>query len=58
LYEGIFRKGYLAPYSTTLPKSRSSLPKRKYHNNQNEGWTGEAAHVNRERKPETFSAQE
>lgn len=41
MYDGIFRKGYLEPYSKTLPRRRSNLPKIKWHNAHNEGWTAD-----------------
>lgn len=41
MYDGVFRKGYLEPYSRTLASRRSNLPKVKWHDDHNRGWTGE-----------------
>lgn len=41
MYDGIFRKGFLEPYTTHLAHRRSNVPKRKFHNNHATEWNGD-----------------
>ncbi len=42
LYDGVFRKGYLEPYSTSLTKG-FGVPKKKFHDDHDRGWTADGA---------------